>query len=76
MSMLCSTSRTSLNYTARHRPGHSRSGSLMAQELDMFMDKKAIIKRLQKLMLDVKDLETKRFISRTISFIDSQESRK
>jgi hypothetical protein len=48
----------------------------MAQELDMFMDKKTIIKRLQKLMLDVKDLETKRFISRTISFIDSQEARK
>jgi hypothetical protein len=36
----------------------------------MFLDKKTIVKRLQKLMLDVKDLDTKMFVSKTISYIE------
>ena len=36
----------------------------------MFLDKKTIVKKLQALMLDVKDLETKMFISKTISWIE------
>lgn len=40
----------------------------------MFLDQKTIVRKLQKLMLDVKDLETKMFISRTISYIQQGPS--
>jgi len=38
------------------------------------LDKKTIVKRMQKLMLDVKDLDTKMFISKTISFLEQNLS--
>ena len=37
---------------------------------EIFLNKKTIVKRMQKLMLDVKDLDTKMFISKTISYLD------
>lgn len=41
---------------------------------DIFMDKKTITKRLQKLMFEVKDLDTKMFLSKMISYIDQQDN--
>lgn len=40
----------------------------------MFLDQKTIVKKLQKLMLDVKDLETKMFFSKIISYIQQNSS--
>lgn len=39
---------------------------------DIFLDKKTVNRKLQKLMLDVKDLDSKMFLSKMISYLDEQ----